>query len=150
MLLIHFLTGQLALSSWDLSRSVEFQGVLQKSVHIILDPDRAQMNMESSCWWDDEQEPAIYSWRMPPSFDVKPNTVKLHCPKALRSNRCSAVSSCYLHFLQVDANSDYDLLSSLLTKISLNQFFCDTPFSYLLSTHKFGLIFFPDIKYKTL
>lgn len=47
-----------------------------KSVHIILDPDRAQLKMEKSCWWEDEQEPAIFSWRMPPSLDVKPNTVK--------------------------------------------------------------------------
>lgn len=35
MQLMHFLTGQLALSSWDFSRSVEFQGVLQISSYNI-------------------------------------------------------------------------------------------------------------------
>lgn len=40
-------------------------------------------------------QPTTFSWRMPPSFDTKPNMVNLTCLKRSQSNRrCPAIVSC--------------------------------------------------------
>lgn len=44
-------------------------------------------------------------WRISPYSDTKPNTVNPTSPKALQSDRCSAVSSCCAHSLQVDLSA---------------------------------------------